>query len=124
MTKRFNSSLYSNMVIDMEHKIPSMLCVNEEQKNEFLNGLNALHEENEQLKEREERLLNEIEDFQELLSKNDNVCHDRVIMLIEEKLAFLWNMKGELINEDSYRLRQISFAINLLNELKKELKNE
>ena len=44
-------------------------------------------------------------------------------MLIEDKLAFLWNMKGELINEDSYRIRQISFAINLLNELKREIEN-
>lgn len=77
-----------------------------------------------ELSEKEEQLLSEIVDFQELLSKNDNVCHDRVINLIDDKLAFLYGAKGDLINEDSYRLGQISFAITVLNELKKELKGD
>ena len=41
--KRFNSM--DNMVIDMEHEIPSILTVSEEQRDEFLNGLNGLCEE-------------------------------------------------------------------------------
>ena len=69
MTKRFNSPLYSNMVIDMEHKIPSILCVNEEQKNEFLNGLNALHEENEQLKQSNKELKQIVENYNQLLEE-------------------------------------------------------
>lgn len=71
-----------------------------------------------ELSEREEQLLSEIDDFQDLLSKNDNVCHDRVINLIDDKIAFLYGAKGDLINEDSYRLKQISFAITVLRELK------
>lgn len=70
---------------------------------------------------REEQLLDEIEDFQELLTKNDDVCHDRVIMLIDDKLSFLYEAKADLINEDSYRIRQVSFAIQCLRELKEEL---
>ncbi len=77
-----------------------------------------------ELSEREERLLSEIDDFQELLSKNDNICYDRVVNLIEDKIAFLYGARGDMINEDSYRLLQISFAITVLNELKKELKGD
>lgn len=84
---------------------------------------NALDIMNE-LSKREERLLSEIDDFQELLSKNDNICHDRVVNLIEDKIAFLYVAKADMINEDSYRLKQISFAITVLNELKKELKGD
>ena len=43
--------------------------------------LNNYEKENEQLKQREETLLCEIADFQELLAKNDYVCHKRVIDL-------------------------------------------
>ena len=77
-----------------------------------------------ELSEREEQLLSEIDDFQELLSEKDNICLDKVINVIDDKLAFLYRAKGDLINEDSYRLRQISFAITVLRELKKELKGE
>ena len=77
-----------------------------------------------ELSEKEEQLLSEIDDFQELLSEKDNICYSRVINVIDDKLVFLYGAKGDLINEDSYRLRQISFAINLLNELKKELKGD
>lgn len=83
------------------------------------NVLNVMNE----LSNREERLLDEIEDFQQLLSKNDNVCHDRVIMLIDDKLAFLYEAKCDLIN-DNYRMGQISFAIQCLRELKRELKGD
>ena len=74
-----------------------------------------------ELSEREEQLLSEIDDFQDLLSKNDNICHDRVINLINDKIAFLYGAKGDLINEDSYRLGQISFAITVLRELKGDI---
>lgn len=85
--------------------------------------LNNLNDENEQLKQREERLLSEIDDFQELLSEKDNICLDKVINVIDDKLAFLY-MAKEDINEDIYRLGQISFAMTILSELKKELNDD
>ena len=42
--KRFNSPLHSNTVIDMEHKIPSIRCVDKEQTEEFLTGLNEMQD--------------------------------------------------------------------------------
>ena len=53
---------------------------------EIVELLNRLHNENKQLKTREHNLLNSIEDFQELLTEKDTVCHKRVISLIDDKL--------------------------------------
>lgn len=39
------------------------------------------------LEKREQQLLDEIEDFQKLLKQNDNVCHDHVISMIDDKIA-------------------------------------
>ena len=39
-----------------------------------------------ELEKREEQLLSEIEDFQNLLKQNDNVCYDRVIDLINHRI--------------------------------------
>ena len=39
-----------------------------------------------ELEKREEQLLSEIEDFQNLLKQNDNVCYDRVIDLIDRRI--------------------------------------
>lgn len=39
------------------------------------------------LEKREQQLLDEIEDFQELLAKNDNVCYNRMIRIIDNKIA-------------------------------------
>lgn len=85
--------------------------------------LNELANENEELKQREERLLSEIEDFQELLAKNDNVCHKRVIDLIDDRIFNFSNVKVELLlnSDDDYRLEKLSFAIQNLRELKEEL---
>lgn len=82
-----------------------------------------LFNENEQLKKREETLLCEIEDFQELLTKNDGVCHKRVIDLIDDRISNFSNVKAELLlhSDDDYRLEKLSFAIQNLRELKKEL---
>ena len=102
---------------------------NEQLKNKlkFFNELNKPYgdiiKENEQLKQREETLLCEIEDFQELLAKNDNVCHKRVIDLIDDRIFNFSNLKTELLlnSDDDYRLEKLSFAIQNLRELKKEL---
>ena len=85
--------------------------------------LNKLADENEELKQREETLLSEIEDFQELLAKNDGVCHKRVIDLIDDRISNFSNVKAELLlnSDDDYRLEKLSFAIQNLRELKKEL---
>ena len=82
-----------------------------------------LEKENEQLKQREENLLSEIEDFQELLSKNDGVCYERVIDLIDNRICNFSNVRTELLlhSDDDYRLEKLSFAIQNLRELKKEL---
>lgn len=85
--------------------------------------IKELYDENEQLKQREENLLSEIDDFQELLSKNDGVCHKRVIDLIDDRISNFSNVRAELLlhSDDDYRLEKLSFAIQNLRELKKEL---
>lgn len=39
------------------------------------------------LEKREQQLLDEIEDFQELLKQNNDVCYDHVISMIDDKIA-------------------------------------
>lgn len=87
----------------------------------LMKKINELSEENEQLKQREKTLLCEIEDFQELLTENDTVCYKRVLQLLDDKISFLYGKQGDMINDDDYRYLQISFAIDCLRELKKEL---
>ena len=78
-----------------------------------------------ELSEREERLLSEIDDFQDLLSKNDNVCHDRVINLIDEKIAVLTDAKIKSFqNEDEELFMKIKFSIQILRELKLVMWND
>ena len=72
------------------------------------------------LEKREEQLLSEIEDFQELLAKNDDVCHKRVIDLIDEKIK-----KGEEAIEwgesTGVNVGAMGFHVEMLKLLKKEL---
>lgn len=71
------------------------------------------------LSKREEQLLFEIDDFQDLLSKNDNVCHDRIINLIDKKIAVLTDAKIKSFqNGDEELLMKIKFSIQVLRELK------
>ena len=49
--------------------------------------LRAQSDKIKKLEKREQQLLDEIEDFQELLAKNDDVCHDHVITIIDDKIA-------------------------------------
>lgn len=73
------------------------------------------------LEEREEQLLSEIEDFQELLAKNDDVCHKRVINLIDEKIDKLQG-KYDFGQQNNFcPMHNIMHSINVLKELKKEL---
>ena len=93
------------------------------------NKLNVLQEENEELKQREETLLSEIEDFQELLAKNDCVCHKRIIDLIDDYSLFFFillqngshNRVCQIQNIYILIMIKLSFAIQNLRELKKEL---
>ena len=59
----------------------------EEANNQLRNIRDRLEEENNYYKKREETLLNEIEDFQELLEKEDTVCHKRILQIIDDKIA-------------------------------------
>ena len=99
------------------------LYESKEDSQKVCDKINNILDENEQLKEREETLLCEIEDFQELLAKNDGVCHKRVIDLIDDRISNFSNVKAELLlnSDDDYRLEKLSFAIQNLRELKKEL---
>lgn len=68
------------------------------------------------LEKREQQLLDEIEDFQELLKQNDNVCYDKVIGLIDERI--------KKFKEGSKNLELIitcSVGQAVLEDLKKEL---
>ena len=96
------------------------LYESKEDSQKVCDKINNILDENEQLKEREETLLCEIEDFQELLAKNDGVCHKRVI---DDRISNFSNVKAELLlnSDDDYRLEKLSFAIQNLRELKKEL---
>ena len=80
-----------------------------------------LADENEQFKKREEQLLSEIEDFQQLLTKKDNVCYKQVIELIDVQIkngekAIEW---AKNVNVD---YGTMGFHIEMLKKLKKELK--
>lgn len=104
---------------------------------EVLDLLNKLNEENEQLKsdkndlitalfksiDEKQKLQSEIQDFQELLTQKDNVCYERVIKLIDEKIEIA----------DTYRtpIKSVRYGDDLgywngvyqsMKELKKELK--
>lgn len=120
--KRFSVDNHCNLY-DNEYNVFYPIEGSRENIELLCRRLNNLNDENEQLKQREERLLSEIDDFQELLSEKDNICLDKVINVIDDKLTFLY-MAKEDINEDIYRLGQISFAITVLRELKMELKGD
>lgn len=82
--------------------------------------IKKLEKENEQLKKREEQLLSEIEDFQQLLTKKDNICYKRAINLIDTQIkngeeAIEW---GKNMNAD---YGAIGFHIEMLKKIKKEL---
>ena len=99
-------------------------CIDAEcDRDSYHKDVASLEKENEQLKQREENLLSEIDDFQELLSKNDSVYHKRVIDLIDDRISNFSNVRAELLlhSDDDYRLEKLSFAIQNLRELKKEL---
>ena len=82
---------------------------------EIVDLLNNFNDENEKLK-------SEIKDFQDLLTENDDVCHKRVLQLLDDKIAFFYKAKADMINiDDDYRYGQIAFAIQCLRELRKEL---
>lgn len=86
--------------------------------------LRAQSDKIKELEKREQQLLDEIEDFQELLKQNDNVCYDKVIGLIDDKIAAIPNVH---IFGGTYKTwQQIKEAykdgyLRGLNDLRKEL---
>lgn len=81
----------------------------EEANNQLRNIRDRLEEENNYYKKREETLLNEIEDFQELLTEKDTVCHKRILQIIDDKIA----ENTPLTDIGSYH------RIKVLNELRR-----
>ena len=69
--KRFIVVDYSTCVFDTITK-EEYVCIDREEAFLVCNGLNNLAYENEQLKQREEKLLDEIGDFQNLLKQADD----------------------------------------------------
>lgn len=122
--------LRNDEVVELLNELHEERNYFERKKCEYWNKFNLAHldninlrKENEQLKQREENLLSEIDDFKDLLSKNDGVCHKRVIGLIDDRISNFSNVRAELLlhSDDDYRLEKLSFAIQNLRELKKEL---
>lgn len=72
-----------------------------------------------ELEKREEQLLSEIEDFQNLLKENDDVCHDRVIGLINHRIKLCEETMKDVERFDlSYTSSVVKVA---LENLKKEI---
>lgn len=85
--------------------------------------LKAQSDEIKKLKKREQQLLDEIEDFQKLLQKNDDVCYDKIISLIDDKIAAVPKVYVSGRHKSVEQIRQAyeSGYLRALNDLKKEL---
>lgn len=72
-----------------------------------------------ELEKREEQLLSEIEDFQNLLKQDDNICYDRVIDLIDYRIKLCEESMKDVERFDlSYTSSVVKVA---LEDLKKEI---
>lgn len=58
------------------------------------------------LEKREQQLLGEIEDFQELLKQNDDVCYNHVINMIDDKIAEVPKIYVSSRHKSSEQIRQ------------------
>ena len=77
-----------------------------------------------ELEKREQQLLDEIEDFQELLKQNDNVCHNHVISIIDDKIATIPEIYISSSRHKFFeQIRQVykQGFLRGLNDLRKEL---
>ena len=72
-----------------------------------------------ELEKREEQLLSEIEDFQNLLKENDDVCHDRVIGLINSEIKMYEECMKNVKRPDLAYTSSVGKAI--LEDLKKKI---
>lgn len=86
--------------------------------------LKAQSDKIKELEKREQQLLDEIEDFQELLKQNDDVCYNYVINIINDKIAtvpkvyvFASRYKSKQQIEQAYK----DGYLCALNDLRKEL---
>ncbi len=100
----------------------------------YCKALNKLFEDKEQLKKLLECSREEANDYcEELMGKDEFIRlyksqrddaikeNEKVLQLLDDKISFLYGKQGDMINDDDYRYLQISFAIDCLRELKKEL---
>ena len=85
--------------------------------------LKAQSDKIKELEKREQQLLDEIEDFQELLKQNDNVCYDHVISIIDDKIIAVPKVYVSGRHKSVEQIRQAyeSGYLRALNDLKKEL---
>ncbi len=74
-----NETLDSRMVGDLLNNFHEELLKQSE-------GMGMLIEENNKMEKREQELLAEIQDFQNLLNENDTVCYEQVLKIIDLKL--------------------------------------
>ena len=76
-----------------------------------------------ELEKREQQLLDEIEDFQELLKQNDNVCYSHVISIIDDKIIAVPKVYVSGRHKSLEQIRQAyeSGYLRALNDLRKEL---
>ena len=72
-----------------------------------------------ELEKREEQLLSEIEDFQNLLKENDDVCYDRVIDLIDSEIKIYEECMKNVKRPDLAYTSSVGKAI--LEDLKKKI---
>jgi FtsZ-binding cell division protein ZapB len=105
--KRF---IYDGLYIrDTLNEIPSILTHNDNQRDKFLNGLNYLSEENEQLKHDATVLICSNQEYR----KENKQFQEKIFTLIDKKIREYSNLEQ--------RERTSSDTITILKELKKEL---
>lgn len=87
--KRF---IYDGLhVRDILNEIPPILTYTDNQRDEFLNGLNNLYKENEQLKQKMEDLLYQIGEA----GKNNKTCRECECFIPEHNICWMWDMEVE-----------------------------
>jgi hypothetical protein len=90
MTKR--RFIYDRLYVrDIFEEIPPILTHNDNQRDEFLNGLNYLSEENERLKQKIGDLLYQIGE----VGKNNKTCRECECFISEIKYCYMWDMEVE-----------------------------
>ena len=81
--KRF--TIHGDVVSDTDMKIPITVWSDKKQQKKFCNELNALHDENEQLKQQINTIIDELQAEKETaISRNERIRLDFAITVLEE----------------------------------------